>query len=161
MGKERKDKVIVLEQVLEQEEIDILLNSPMTKKESFAYKLLLFSGIRVGTANHMEKSWLKYGKIDIPKRQRCNCKYCQQQEQRKIDYHKKMRDKFKSKKNPTEKEIDNWEKHQRTWKKTKENFGFWTPKTKNAVRKILIHEEIEEMLQKFFSKYERVMDYIP
>lgn len=150
-----------IEHMLEPEEIDILLRSKMRFKEEFAYKLLLFTGLRVGSAVHLTKNWINRGEIRVPERQRCNCLYCKQQEKRKLFYHKDMLTKFNSLKKPKDKQIVNWEKHCRTWKKTKSNFGYWVPKTKNAVRKITILPEVEKLFQKFFSKYDRVMDYIP
>lgn len=155
MGK-RKAK----ENILTDEEIKILFSTKMSKKEEFAYKILLFTGMRVAEAVHMQKNWIRGGKIHIPEKQKCNCAYCQQQFKRKLLYHKKMLKKFNSIKNPTEKQQKNWNNHCRTWEETKNNLDYWIPKSENAQRKILILEPIKGLLQNFFTKYDNVMDYI-
>lgn len=148
--------------ILQPEEIRILLNSPMTFKEKLAYRLLLFTGMRVGEAVHMGKSWIYNGEINIPPKQKCQCKYCQQQFRRKKIHFFERKKEFDKIVYPTKADKKSYNTLQNNWKETRENKGFWTPKSENAVREIPILRQIRPLLKIVLQKSNStIMEIIP
>jgi len=69
------------ENLLGPREISRILEIPrlnMDKPALFAFKVLLYTGLRVSEFIHMRRSWvdLDAGVITVPSRQRCNCMEC-------------------------------------------------------------------------------------
>jgi len=149
------------EHVLDDWEIELMLNSPMNFEEKICYHLLFFSGMRIGEAIHLKKSWIKNGKvIKIPEKQECNCSYCKRQFNKKKKRYLLAKKKFLNLKNPTEKEIKSFEKRESDWLKIKDLQGYWLPKTDKAIRPIPIRKELNEILKDIFTKTNSVMNII-
>lgn len=137
-------------------------------KKKFAYKVLLFTGMRVGEATHMLKNWISYEEdrmyINVPRRQKCRCGYCQHLERKKLFYHKNFIVKMSNIKKTRDlknKEILLEISHKKKWEQNKKMFGWWTPKTDSAIREIPVLPEAEIMIQTFFENSNNVMDLIP
>jgi len=66
------------ENLLRDREITALLGLRKDEFEDFAFRVLLYTGLRVSEFVHMRRSWVDLGAgvITVPERQRCSCMEC-------------------------------------------------------------------------------------
>jgi len=120
------------ENLLTSDEIRRLLASCKTLKEKLVVYSLLYAGLRVSEFIHMNRDWIDWNRsiLRIPESQPCN--KCPSC--RKPRYNKKG--------------------------KLIKPRNTWVPKTKNAVRSIVIDDELYLVLLDYFASHKTVMETI-
>jgi len=70
------DESSAKENILTDEEIEEVERSLNDFREKLVFRGLLYTGLRVSTFVHIRESWIREGKIFVPKEDRCYCREC-------------------------------------------------------------------------------------
>ena len=120
------------ENLLTDQEVEKILHACIAFSETFVLTALLFTGMRVSELIHMRKSWVDKI-LGLIRIPKNQACSCSQCE-------RELRNKKDEITKPS---------------------GLWKPKTFEAVRSIPIVEEVQPVLDKFFSTHKTVMEYVP
>lgn len=161
MKKKERDKIVhAKEDILSPEEILLMIStSKQVLRYEFVIKSILFGGMRAGEIAHLTRDWWAKDekKIEIPTKQSCSCRECRLK-QFSIDIRKEWEQDHPG----VSFRVSRVDKSIREEKKYREPFskvvvGFWEPKTFAGIRSIpIVYDEFEEILERFFERYEKV-----